>query len=103
MTELCSLAAGCLVLMLVELEMVPCLRRGDGGDGLCPGLGALEMVVNGDGVIGWFGLHRLKELSKSDQTESTGQNLSLTTNQICFRTKPNRLNSNGSVSLLVWR
>ena len=39
MTELCSLAAGCLVLMLVELEMVPCLRRGDGSDGVEPWAG----------------------------------------------------------------
>jgi len=63
--------------------MVPCLRRGEGGDGVVPWDGgrALEMVVNGDGVIGWFGLHPLKELSKSDQTESTGLTKSVTHNE----------------------
>lgn len=34
MTELWSLDAGCFVLTLVELEMVPRLSRGDGGDGV---------------------------------------------------------------------
>ena len=52
---------------------------------------------------GWFGLHWLKELSKQTKPiQPNSQNQPPTAKQICFRTGPNRPNSNGSVGFSVW-